>query len=65
VTAAQNDPVAFLRVIASLIPKEPDATITPVSERMSDAQLDATMRKGRLDPEAPSVDRRASRRTFQ
>ena len=35
-------PVEFVRLVASLMPKEPEATITPVvMERMSDAQLDA------------------------
>jgi hypothetical protein len=34
--------MAFVRLVASLMPKEPEATITPVAvERMSDAQLDA------------------------
>jgi hypothetical protein len=56
------------------MPKEPEATITPVAmERMSDAQLDAMMARcieGGLDPAATdedaqinSVDRRGSRRT--
>jgi hypothetical protein len=35
-------PVEFVRLVASLMPKEPEVTITPVvMERMSDAQLDA------------------------
>jgi hypothetical protein len=34
-------PVEFVRLVASLIPKEPEATTTPVTERLSDAQLDA------------------------
>jgi putative ABC transport system substrate-binding protein len=58
------------RVVASLIPRELEATITPVTERMSNAQLDAIIARGiegGLDPAAPdqegadhSVDRRAS-----
>jgi Family of unknown function (DUF5681) len=41
-TMAMLYPVEFVRLVASLIPKEPEATITPVAmERMSNAQLDA------------------------
>ena len=40
-TLAWTDPGSFVRVVASLIPKELEATITPVTERMSDAQLEA------------------------
>ena len=41
-TMAMLYPVEFVRMVASLMPKEPEATITPVvMERMSDAQLDA------------------------
>ena len=40
-TAAWTHPVEFVRVVASLIPRELEATITTVTERMSDAQLDA------------------------
>ncbi|HVQ82263.1 MAG TPA: DUF5681 domain-containing protein [Pseudolabrys sp.] len=40
--AAWTDPVAYVRVVASLIPRELETTITPVAmERMSDAQLEA------------------------
>jgi hypothetical protein len=46
--------VEFVRLVASLMPKEPEATITPVvMERMSDAQLDAMIARcieGGLDP---------------
>jgi hypothetical protein len=49
-------PVEFVRLVASLMPKEPEATITPVvMERMSDAQLDALIAQcieGGLDPAA-------------
>ena len=40
-TMAMLYPVEFVRLVASLMPKEPEATITPVIGRMSDAQLDA------------------------
>src|SRR5262252_7648052 len=45
-------PVEFVRLAASLIPKEPEATTPPVVERLSNAQLDALIAhvwKG-LDP---------------
>jgi hypothetical protein len=47
--------MAFVRAVASLIPKEPEAITAPVTvmERMSDAQLDAMMARcieGGLDP---------------
>jgi hypothetical protein len=50
-------PVEFVRLVASLMPKEPEATIAPVTvmERMSDAQLDALIAQcieGGLDPAA-------------
>jgi hypothetical protein len=35
-----------VRVVASLIPRELETTITPVTERMSDAQLDAIIARG-------------------
>ena len=57
-TAAWTDPVAFVRVVASLIPRELEATITPV-ERMSDAQLEAIIARGLqsgLDPAATDED---------
>ena len=58
-TAAWTDPVAFVRVVASLIPRELEATITPVAERMSDAQLEAIIARGiegGLDPAATDED---------
>jgi hypothetical protein len=55
-TMAMLYPVEFVRLVASLMPKEPEATITPVvMERMSDAQLDALIAQcieGALDPAA-------------
>src|SRR6476660_4770608 len=35
-TMAWTDPVAYVRVVASLMPRELETTITPVTERMSD-----------------------------
>ena len=53
-TMAMLYPVEFVRMVASLMPKEPEATIAPVvMERMSDAQLDALIAQcieGGLDP---------------
>ena len=57
--AAWTDPVAYVRVVASLIPRELEATITPVTERMSNAQLHAIIARGiegGLDPAAPDQD---------
>src|SRR5262245_1023193 len=55
-TMAMLYPVEFVRLVASLMPKEPEATITPVAmERMSDAQLDALIARcmeDGLDPAA-------------
>jgi hypothetical protein len=55
-TAALLHPMEFVRLVASLMPKEPEATITPVvMERMSDAQLDALIAQcieDGLDPAA-------------
>jgi len=56
-TMAMPYPVEFVRLVASLMPKEPEATIAPVTvmERMSDAQLDALIAQcieGGLDPAA-------------
>jgi len=53
-TAAWTDPVGFVRVVASLIPRELEANTT-VMERMSDAQLGAIIARGlqsELDPAA-------------
>ena len=55
-TAAITDPVSYVRMVASLMPRELEATLTPVTERMSEAQLDAIIARGiegGLDPAAP------------
>jgi len=52
-------PAEFVRLAASLIPKEPEAITTPVIERMSNAQLDALIARcieGGLDPAATDED---------
>ena len=57
-TAAWTHPVEFVRVVASLIPRELEAT-APVTERMSDAQLESIIARGvdgDLDPAAPDED---------
>jgi hypothetical protein len=54
-TAAWTHPVEFVRLVASLIPRELEATITPVTERMSSAQLEAIIARdieGGFDPAA-------------
>ena len=49
-------PVELVRVVASLMPRELEAT-TPVTERMSNTQLDAIIARGRgLDPAATDED---------
>jgi len=58
-TAAWTHPVEFVRVVASLIPRELEATTTPVTERMSNAQLEAIIARGLqsgLDPAATDED---------
>jgi hypothetical protein len=58
-TMAMLYPVEFVRVVASLVPRELEATITPVTERMSNAQLEAIIARGLqsgLDPAAPDED---------
>jgi len=45
-TAAWTRPVEFVRLVASLMPRELEATTTPVMERMSDAQLEAIIARG-------------------
>ena len=45
-TAAWTHPVEFVRLVASLMPRELEATTTPVMERMSDAQLEAIIAGG-------------------
>jgi hypothetical protein len=53
-TMAMLYPVEFVRLVASLIPKEPEATTPIVMERLSNAQLDALIARcieeGGLDP---------------
>jgi hypothetical protein len=54
-TMAWMYPVEFVRMVASLMPRELEATNTPVMERMSDAQLEAIIARGLqsgLDPAA-------------
>jgi hypothetical protein len=53
-----------VRVVASLIPRELEAPITPVTERMSDAQLEAIIARieGGLDPAATDEDEQTVRR---
>ena len=56
---AWTHPVEFVRLVASLIPRELEATIPPVAERMSDAQLEAIIARGiegDLDPAATDED---------
>ncbi|MGA7598092.1 MAG: DUF5681 domain-containing protein [Pseudolabrys sp.] len=58
-TAAWTHPVEFVRVVASLIPRELEATTPTVTERMSDAQLEAIIARGiegDLDPAATDED---------
>ena len=57
-TAAWTHPIEFVRVVASLIPRELEATTT-VTERMSTAQLEAIIARGLqsgLDPAATDED---------
>ena len=57
-TMAWTNPIEFVRVVASLIPRELEATAT-VTERMSDAQLEAIIARsieGGPDPAAPDQD---------
>jgi hypothetical protein len=58
-TVAIEHPLEFVRLVASLIPRELEATIPPVAERMSDAQLEAIIARGLqtdLDPAATDDD---------
>ena len=58
-TVAWTHPLEFVRLVASLIPRELEATITPVAERMSDAQLEAIIARGLqsgLDPAETDED---------
>lgn len=54
-TMAWTDPGAYVRVVASLMPKEIEATVTvQLAERMGDDELAAIAVKGSADPlEAP------------
>src|SRR5262245_29302638 len=57
-TAAWTHPVDFVRVVASLMPRELETAI-PVTKRMSNAQLEAIIARGiegGLDPAAPDED---------
>ena len=57
---AWTDPVAFVRLAASLIPREFEATTPVTPERMSDAQLEAIIARGLqsgLDPAATDEDK--------
>jgi hypothetical protein len=55
-TAAWTHPVEFVRLVASLIPRELEATITPVPERMSDAQLEALIARDLQSGLDPATD---------
>jgi Family of unknown function (DUF5681) len=56
-TAAWTHPVEFVRLVASLIPRELEATITAVhAERMSDDELAAIACQGGEDPLAAEED---------
>ena len=48
---AWTDPGAYVRVVAALMPREIEATVTvPLAERMTDDQLAAIAAKGLDDP---------------
>ena len=51
-TMAMLYPVEFVRLVASLMPKEPEAITAPAMERLSNAQLDALIAElqSGLDP---------------
>src|SRR5262245_3308107 len=55
-TMAMLYPVEFVRLVASLIPKEPEATTPPVMGRLSDAQLNAIIARGIEDGLDPASD---------
>ena len=59
-TMAMLYPVEFVRLVASLLPKEPEATTIPAMERLSNAQLDALIAElqSGLDPAATDEDAR-------
>jgi hypothetical protein len=53
---AWTHPVEFVRVVASLVPRELEATITPVTERMSNAQLYAIIAQSLQSGLDPATD---------
>jgi len=56
-TAAITDPVSYVRMVASLMPRELEATVTVAdAERMSDDELAAIACQGGEDPLAPEED---------
>ena len=56
-TAAWTHPLEFVRLVASLMPRELEATITPVAmERMSNAQLEAIIAQGLQSGLDPATD---------
>ena len=56
-TAAITDPVSYVRMVASLMPREIEATATVVhAERMSDDELVAIICQGGEDPLATEED---------
>ncbi|MGC1791910.1 MAG: DUF5681 domain-containing protein [Pseudolabrys sp.] len=56
-TAAITDPVSYVRMVASLMPRELEATATVVhAERMSDNELAAIACHGGEDPLATEED---------
>jgi Family of unknown function (DUF5681) len=59
-TMAMLYPAEFVRLVASLLPKEPEATTIPAMERLSNAQLDALIAElqSGLDPAATDEDAR-------
>src|SRR5262245_10047979 len=64
-TAAWTHPIEFVRVVASLMPREFEATITTVTERMSDEQLTNIIARGiegGLGPAAPDHESARLRR---
>jgi hypothetical protein len=54
VTAAWTDPVAYVRVIASLVPKDIEVAVTNDHlERMTTRELEALLREAEGSPEDP------------
>ena len=54
VAAAWTDPVAYVRVVASLVPKDIEATVTNVPlERMTTRELEALLREAQDDHSDP------------